>query len=119
MSTTITEDHLILIRNLNITWNNSQSGAPSIDEFDPFDLDKPLIRSLMILLKDQPCMQQIKKDNNKEWEELDDLDCYELESIYKDLDTALKILTTNLSIQEGAYEYNSNEKKWILISQKQ
>ena len=100
--------HIELLRESYASWNDMESGAPSIDPKRPYG-DKGVIRSVAkVVEKESELFDEIglRTGKSEEYEEL--------YSIHEEMKTVLGILLDNpvKGIQEGIYERRKYSGTW-------
>jgi len=106
---TVTEDHLKLIQQMWVGWQDCEFGAPEIDPKRPYGNGDVCNDVARILGYDARLMNE---DDSQYDEELYD----KLEAIHKETETALQICLSTQSFVPGNYEqerYSGNE--WELV----
>ncbi len=102
--------HIELLRESYASWNDMESGAPSIDPKRPYG-DKDIIRSVAkIVGRESELFDEmgLRTGKNKEYEEL--------YAVHEEMKTVLGILLDNPveGIQEGVYERKKYSGTWSL-----
>lgn len=90
----VTEDHIKLIQNFYVRWEDSENGAPSIDCKRPYGNSHVASDVCEILGWDMP--------EDYESYAYNDI-CEQAEAVHKETEIALQILLCNLSISPGLY----------------
>lgn len=84
----VTNEHLQLLANSYVYWDDCEFGAPGIDPKRPFG----------------------NSDVEKDYEEITGKPYNDV--VYKQLETCLQILIDNLSIHAGLYRYDKEDNRW-------
>ena len=105
---TVSEEHLKLLKEMYVSWNDCEFGAPEINSKRPYgnsnvEYDIAEILGLQ-LFEDANEEKHISKEQN-----------VYINKIHKEMETVLKILVCNLSIQAGQYESEKYGSKWNII----
>lgn len=110
---TLTEQHIKLLTNTVIDWNNCETGAPCIDPKRPYGNSDVTgdIRDLLGLKADRcpHCDEVI--DQSEETE-------LELERLHKETQTALQVVLHTKSFRVGEYErrpFDYSGSRWELV----
>ena len=119
---TIMEDHLKLLRNLEVEWNDTEFGSPSFDPKRPFgnsNVYKDMIKALGWILNISVNNIQVNYDLscnfNIDEDELPDELEEALFNLYRQLDIALEICLRTLSFEPGTYENDVYGDNWRKI----
>ena len=108
----MTGDHLLLMKELDVDWNNAEFGAPTINPKKPYgnsdvykDMLKILDWEITVYINDGP----------GEPFDIDDDDIPEtlektLGEFHAELETALQICLSTGSFEPGSYQLNKNNK---------
>ena len=100
----VTENHIKLLKNLYIDWEDCEFGAPCVNFKRPFgnsDVYGDMANILGIELADE----------EKNYE-LYEKQIYSLGKGYRELQDCLQILVRNLSIEVGTYECDDYDTNW-------
>lgn len=107
----LTEEHLKLLKELEVDWNYAEFGAPTIDLKRPYgnsdvykDMFKILGWKLTISINDGPD-EVFDIDNEKLPNSLIKI----LEKLHRELETALQICLSTQSFVPGNYELNEDD----------
>lgn len=107
LSFTVTNDHIILLRNLSPEWMEGETGAPHISPSHPFgneNYNGEVAYDVAAILEIEP----------DAFGDLSSSDYMRCARIYRELEYAFAILLRNLSIEEGVYERESvYSKNWV------
>lgn len=105
---TVNENHLRLLKNMYVSWDDCEFGAPQINPKRPYgnsDVEGDIAEILGLeLFEDAYGEKHISKEQN-----------IYINKIHKEMETVLQILVCNLSIQVGQYECQKYCSKWNLI----
>lgn len=111
---TVTENHLKLIKRLNWTWNECETGAPSIDPKRPFG-NSYVPGDVRDILGEKDTETCHECGNSKAGGMTDDMAL----EVYYELLFCMQILTDNLWIKPGVYKRDSGlDTKWFLSKTK-
>lgn len=97
------QDHLRLLENINICWNNEEYGAPKVDN------DQPLSDSISESLDSELLNYLNIDDSHKK-----DVDY--AKQIYNELDTAMQIVLSNKTFDTGVFEKDEYSRNWSRIA---
>lgn len=114
---TITEDHLRLLKGLEVGWDTTEFGAPSFNVKRPFgnsDVYKDMIKALGWEVKITVNNVPYDDFDNDEYELSEELE-NTLFNLYRQLDTVLEICLRTLSFEPGTYEYDMYKDNWRRI----
>jgi hypothetical protein len=100
----VTENHIKLLKELYIGWEDCEFGAPCVDCKRPFGNSD--------VYGDMAEILGIKLANQEENFELYEKQIYSLSKGYKELQDCLQILCKNLSIEVGEYECDDYGTNW-------
>lgn len=108
---TLTQDHIKLLSKTYISWNDCEYGAPEINPKRPYGNSDVIDDIAEILeIKGKECSNCGEPDYS-------DKDFAYMEQIHKELETALKIVLSNLpNVKLGEYEYDGYNE-WSLIKE--
>lgn len=102
---TITSDHIKLLKNAHIGWDDCEFGAPAIDCKRPYGNSYVFGDIADILgIEREP-------DEYGDLEFSDEQESYMLK-VHSELQTVLQILTQTCDIHHGVWKYDRNECKW-------
>lgn len=105
----LTEEHVKLIRQFNITWDGAYEGAPAVDSKRPFgnsDLECDICEILEI--------EPVEHDNMEDETIYPKGTSDRVMKLYAELELALQVVLTAGSFEPGRYEaeeYHSNWRK--------
>lgn len=100
----VTENHIKLLKELYIGWEDCEFGAPCVDCKRPFGNSD--------VYGDMAEILGIKLANQEENFELYNRQIDSLAKGYRDLQDCLQILVRNLSIEVGEYERDDYDTNW-------
>lgn len=104
----LTEEHLKLLKNVNIIWDDCEFGAPTIDSKRPYGNSSVLSDMRKILgMKEKTCPhcgEAIESDGKNDY----------LIELHKELVMALEIILQTQQFQTGTYELDANFKWWYV-----
>lgn len=102
----VTENHLKLLKNLYVGWDDTEFGAPCIDPKRPFGNSN--------VLSDMAKILGFELADYEKQPELYDKQCTSLLKSYHELQDCLQILISNLKIELGKYikENEYDAKSW-------
>jgi len=103
----LTEEHIKLLRNANISWDSCEYGAPCIDPKRPYG-NGDVLRDMAKILE---CSGGTCPHCG---EPIDEQDTARLEDLHLELENALQIFVKHATIELGAYyadPYSSDWKK--------
>jgi hypothetical protein len=90
----LTEDHIALLRNMWVQWQEDEFGAPEIDPKRPYG-DSSVHKNLKEILGKRPIAT--------------------LNKIHKETETALQIVLATGSFKPGWYEADQYDKNWVKV----
>lgn len=93
----VKEEHLKLLKNVCISWQNCEFGAPEINPKRPYGYSN-VIESMAEILG-------IKE--NEEYDAFSKTDIEKMERLHQETEVCLHILTHNLSIHPGLYVHDA------------
>lgn len=96
-------DHIRLLENINICWNNEEYGAPKVDN------DQPLGYSISGSIGSELLNYLDIDARNKE-------DVDDAKQIYNELDTAMQIVLSNKTFDTGVFEKDECSRNWTRIA---
>ena len=102
----VRQEHIKLIKNMCVSWNDSCFGSPTVDSKRPYGTTLVLERMAEILdmeLKDE------------EEDSLSDSQIECLMKLHKETETVLEILLYNCSLEVGIYINKGYANEWTLI----
>jgi hypothetical protein len=100
---TVTKDHIILLQNMYVGWNDCEYGAPSIDPKKPYgnsDVEGDIVKLLGFAT------------SAGNYVELPDELSTRARILHQEMEVVLAILLNNLSIKPGCYERILYGGKW-------
>jgi len=100
---TMTHEHLTLLRHANVSWNDAEYGAPTIDPKRPYGNSSVAddIRELL----------DLKHPDEGDHEDLYDAD---VDQIHRELETALEIVLRTGKFEPGTYSTEDYGGEWAL-----
>ena len=102
----LTEDHVKLIRNFNIWWDDcAYEGAPSVDQKRPFgnsDIYSDIAEILGMERVEADCGEMYWPKGTRE----------KCEKIYRELEIALQVVLTAGSFEPGLYVAENYKRNW-------
>lgn len=102
---TLTEEHIKLISHFNIGWGYDEWGAPQVDPKRPYGNGD--------YIKDMAEILGIKPDFEKDEEIYFSTETDErLETLHRELETALKIVLENKTFKPGEFFKNESWHNW-------
>ncbi len=113
----INEDHLKLLKELEVDWNAMEFGAPSIDIKRPFgnsDVYRDMVKALgweVRITVDWVLSADFDLDEDDLPEEIEEV----LFRLYRSLDRVLEICLRTQSFEPGVYESGIYDSKWKKI----
>ena len=109
---TVTGDHLLLMKELEMDWNDIEFGAPTVNPKRPYgntdvckDMLKILDWEISVSINDGPG-EPFDIDNDDLPETLEET----LEEIHKELETVLQICLSTGSFEAGTYQLGEHYK---------
>lgn len=99
----ITEQHLQLLKRLNVTWDNSEEGAPAIDPKRPYGNSSIFCDINDILNLNLGTMVEYGDDGEYFDIEYTDEDYELVERLHREMETVLEIVLSTLSFRKGYY----------------
>ena len=109
---TVTGDHLLLMKELEVEWNDAEFGAPTINPKRPYgnsnvckDMLKILDWEITVSINDGPG-EPFDIDDDGLPDTLEET----LEELHAELETALQICLSTGSFEAGTYQLNEHDK---------
>jgi hypothetical protein len=102
---TLTEEHIVLLSNACVSWNDCEFGAPEINPKRPYGNSDVLDDIADILNIEQKTCPHCG-------ENLDELDEQNLNKLHKETEIALQIILDTKSFIPGKYVKRDNGEKW-------
>lgn len=102
----VEEDHIKLLTNMRVTWNDSCFGSPTVNPKRPY--------GSTTVIEDMAKILNIGKVDEDGEIQLSDEQEKALLKFHKDTETVLEILLHNLSIKPGVYVNKGYSNEWIL-----
>ena len=102
---TVREEHIKLLKNMNVTWNYTCIGAPTIDTKRPYG--STLVSESMAKI-----IGMKYSSNENDEIELTETQVDELLELHKEMETVLEILLYNCSIKPGIYVNKGYSNEW-------
>jgi len=107
----VTDQHIKLISNMNVSWDGCEFGAPAIDCKRPYgnsEVFGDIAQILGFITEDE-----LRSENSEEIiEKLVDEFEEEFIQLHEDCQTVLQILVDNLSVSTGLYERQKYGGRW-------
>ena len=102
----VIEDHLKLIRNMNVGWNDMEFGAPTIDPKRPY-FNSDVIKDILLILGDR-----IPEDEDEEEEFINGM--YDkIRRFHREMQVALQIVLETGRFEPGKYAKEDYEWKKV------
>ncbi|MEK8217207.1 hypothetical protein [Paenibacillus sp. FSL L8-0463] len=101
----VEEDHIQLLKNMRVTWNDLCFGSPTVDPKRPYG-STTVIEDMAKMLN----IGIVDKDGEIQ---LTDLQEKKLLNLHKETETVLEILLYNCSIKPGVYVNKGYSNEWI------
>ena len=106
---TLTEEHLLLLENCFINWQDDETGAPEINPKRPYGSTRVACD-----------IHKLLTNEDKADDEMSDIEVDRCLELHRETDTALEIVLQTRSFKPGEYTRNTNslrpgDKKWRLV----
>lgn len=108
---TLTEDHIKLLTNSYVRWDDCEFGAPAIDSKSPYGNSDPIADMYEILEGKQLDEEEIEYQGVNYDDFVDEL-AEKYEPLHKELETVLQIVLHTKSFETGFYELEGYGKDW-------
>lgn len=102
----VEEDHIKILKNMRVTWNDSCFGSPTVDPKRPY--------GSTTVIEDMAKILNIGKGDEDGEIQLSDEQEKKLLKFHKETETVLEILLYNCSIKAGVYVNKGYSNEWIL-----
>lgn len=102
----LTEEHVKLIRRMNVGWQDAEAGAPEIDPKRPYGNGSHLNDIHEILTGEEIGMVDSKRDSLTEKEE------ERYTALHREMETALSVVLASGSFEPGVYEADKYKRDW-------
>ena len=105
----VTEDHLILLRNAYVGWDDMEFGAPAIDAKRPYGSSSPISDMAELL---HPEYLELDDDARDEWrDERED----QLRTLHQETQTVLQIAIATGAFRAGTYVRSGYGSAWTRL----
>lgn len=110
----LTEEHLTLMKNMNIGWGDGYDGAPEINCKRPYGNSGDVAYDIFRLLNVEP--DYVDRDGDNHWDEEQFQWAHQL---HRETEIALQIVLTTQSFKPGVYQRESvySSDKWELVDE--
>lgn len=105
----VREEHILLLKNMSVTWNDSCFGSPTVDPKRPYGSTS--------VIEDMAKMLNIGKVDADGEIQLSEVQEKQLINFHKETETVLEILLYNCSIKPGVYVNKGYSNEWILLEE--
>lgn len=107
----LTENHLQLLRRMNVGWQDCETGAPAIDPKRPYGNSSVAKDICEILTGEGVGSVGDERDDLSEGEERAYLE------IHRSMETALQIVLTTCTFEPGTYACDKYSREWRRVSE--
>ncbi len=104
---TVTEEHLLLLRRMNVGWCHDEFGAPGVDPKRPFG-NGGVYRDIADILGIEP-----DHEDDNGWYGPRKID--RMYKVYRETETVLQIAISVGYFQAGTYEADDYKNNWRLV----
>jgi len=105
---TVTEQHLKLLKKMNVGWDNCEFGAPCINPKRPYGNSSVLVNMAdileMDLFKDEYGEKYITENQENE-----------LTCLHRDMETVLQIVLATETFEAGDYHASDYSRNWTRV----
>ena len=102
---TLTKQHIVLLRNANVGWNEGECGAAGLDTKRPYG-NSDYIQDIAGLLGNKSIRRERDITSDEEME---------FERLHRETQTALQVVLATGSFQPGTYEADEYRSNWRAV----
>lgn len=108
----VKEEHLKLLKNMYVGWQDCETGAPGIDPKRPYG-NSDVIDDIHYILNGNYIDEDELEEKGINYSEYVDKLEGEYMKLHKDMETVLQIVLHTLSFELGVYEKRGYGKEWV------
>lgn len=109
---TVKEEHLKLLQNMTVGWQNCETGAPEIDPKRPYG-NSDVVEDIHYILKGERINEDELEEKGIDYYDFIDSIEEEYLKLHRETDTVLEIVLHTMLFEAGRYKRHSSSKKWM------